>query len=227
VRGKVIEAASAEALAAWARPYAALLLDVGTGDGKHAYRYARQHPDTGVIGIDASAENLREQSFRASRKPSRGGISNVLYLRATIEELPGCLTRRVDAVHILLPWGVLLQQVIRPDDAFLQVLRTLAAPAATVRIVLNTSALSAVPQAAELFRDLTADGIRAHLEEPYTRNGILIATVSAAHAAEADDIHTSWARRMTASPLPGLLSIEAEIAETPAGRDAEGCRAGT
>lgn len=188
-----------------------LLLDVGTGDGKHAYRYAKANPDAFVVGIDASAENLREQSHRASRKPSRGGVRNVIYLRATLEDLPGVLPRPADLVHILLPWGLLLQQVIRPDERFLQTLVSLAAPAAGLKIVLNTSALNALPGIASIFPALTSDDVRARLEPPYARNGIAITEARMIHAAEAADIHTTWARRMTGSPMPDLLAIEARI----------------
>jgi 16S rRNA (adenine(1408)-N(1))-methyltransferase len=211
VQGKTASPLAASALEPLVDGYAQVLLDVGTGDGKHAYRYAKAHPDTFVLGMDASAENLREQSHRASRKLSRGGVPNVAYLRATLEELPGCLPRPVGLFHILLPWGLLLQQVIRPDEEFLRTLVSLAAPGAGLRIVLNTSALNAVPEIETIFPALTPDEVRARLEQPYARAGITIVEASMMHAAEATDIHTTWARRMTGSPMPDLLEIEARI----------------
>ena len=211
VQGKTTSPLDADALEPLMDGYAQVLLDVGTGDGKHAYRYARGHPHTFVIGTDASAENLREQSHRASRKPSRGGVPNVVYLRATLEALPGLLPRPVGLFHILLPWGLLLRQVIDPDEEFLSTLVSLAAEDARLTIVLNTSALSAVPGIDDIFPVLTPDGVRARLDEPYARVGITIGDASMVHAAEAEDIHTTWARRMTGSPLPDLLVIEARI----------------
>lgn len=211
VQGKTTSPLDASALQPLMDGYPRVLLDVGTGDGKHAYRYARAHPDTFVIGMDASAENLREQSHRASRKPSRGGVPNVIYLRATLEELPGCLPQPISLFHILMPWGLLLQQVIGPEEAFLRTLVCLGARDAGLRIVLNTSALNAVPQIETIFTALTPDGVRARLERPYARAGIAITETSMTHAAEAADIHTTWARRMTGSPLPDLIAIDARI----------------
>lgn len=96
-----------------------VVVDVGTGDGRWAYAYARAHPDAFVVGIDALAANLAEVSRRASRKAARGGLPNVLFVRADAAAPPAELVGSADEVHVLLPWGKLLlgTMLARPPGA--------------------------------------------------------------------------------------------------------------
>ena len=64
-----------------------------------------------VIGIDPCHENLIEFSSKALRKLSKGGLSNLLYILAAVENLPHELHDLADRVYINFPWGTLLQGV--------------------------------------------------------------------------------------------------------------------
>src|SRR5260370_15798459 len=79
--------------------YRGLLLDVGTGDGKHAYQLARQRPDWLVVGLDANRDNMRRSASRAAAKPTRGRVADLWYVWAAAEQLPAGLTPG-DALHL-------------------------------------------------------------------------------------------------------------------------------
>ncbi len=64
-------------------------VDFGTGDGAFAYWTARHQPGDLVIGVDANGASLLDVSRKASRKPARGGLSNVMFGRVSLEDAPG------------------------------------------------------------------------------------------------------------------------------------------
>lgn len=117
--------------------YAAVAVDVGTGDGRFAYRMARSRPATLVIGIDPVAGNMADAARRANRKPARGGAPNLLLVQATVEEPPAELTGSASAVFVNLPWGRLLEGVVLGDPAVVGGLATLCVQGAHVTLVLN------------------------------------------------------------------------------------------
>ena len=108
VSNRQLATLSKEDLEARLASRARCLIDVGTGDGRFAYRYAAEHPDTFCIGIDPVAEAMREASAKALKKPARGGLPNVLYLMDAAETLPGDLEGVADLVTFNYPWGSLL-----------------------------------------------------------------------------------------------------------------------
>jgi len=210
VEGKRISSLDKSVLERLMKPYGSVMLDIGTGDGKHAYRYAKTHPDSYVVGIDASAESLRAQSYRASRKPSRGGLPNVLFLKATVEDLPGYLPQPATRLHILLPWGKLLDQVLRPDDDFLRAVRAISGTSAKLRILLNDSALATRPgEIPTALETDTADCLFQRLKSVYERHNIAIERISTLTTTEARRVPTSWARRLASARAPEFLVIRA------------------
>src|SRR5512146_2508290 len=112
-------------------------VDLGCGDGRFAYRYAREHPERFVIGVDPVAENMRELSARAARKPARGGLPNALYAVASVELLPGELRGIASEIFVTLPWGSLMRGLILAEPVVLDGIASLARAGAELRIVLN------------------------------------------------------------------------------------------
>jgi 16S rRNA (adenine(1408)-N(1))-methyltransferase len=69
------------------------VIDIGTGDGRFVSVSAKSNPDKFFIGIDANVKPLEKPSMKATRKPSKGGLPNALFVQAAVEELPGELNR--------------------------------------------------------------------------------------------------------------------------------------
>jgi hypothetical protein len=92
-------------------------IDIGTGAGQAVLRRAREHPAELVIGLDADARAMSDASRRASATERRGGLPNVIFLAAAVEELPGLLSGTADRVSVALPWGSLLLSATDRDSA--------------------------------------------------------------------------------------------------------------
>jgi len=114
-----------------------IVIDIGTGDGRFVSSAARANPNKFYIGIDANVKPLEKPSIRATRKPNKGGLPNVLFVQAAVEDLPEELDSVADEIHIHFPWGSLLRAVARGDEAVLAELRRIAAPECLLEIVIG------------------------------------------------------------------------------------------
>src|SRR5258708_32730245 len=93
-------------------------------------------PERFCLGIDANAASLRDVSFRASRKPSRGGDSNVWFIRAAVETLPAGLEHLADHITIFYPCRRLLDGILKPDTPLVHPSPLLGTPTARILICL-------------------------------------------------------------------------------------------
>ena len=193
-------------------PFAGVAVDLGTGDGRFAYRYAAAHPDRFAIGIDPVAEAMAEMSARALRKTERGGLPNVLYAVASIERMPSELDRIANQIFVNLPWGSLMRGIILGDDAVLDAVARVARSAATIRIVLNTRIFDdPVPLEARDLPDVTPEYVRDTLAPAFERHRIAIDDARYLAAEEVAALETTWAKRLSQRrPAPSLL-IEAHV----------------
>lgn len=190
--------------------YETVAIDVGTGDGRFAYGYAGEHPETFVIGVDPVKEAMREMSARARRKPARGGLPNLLYVVASIEQLPDELEGRADAIFVNLPWGSLMRGVIEADDTVLGNLSRLAKSGATLRIILNTRIFDdPVPLDVQGLPEVTEEYVAATLTPAYLHHGFRIDAARQLSPEELLDLGTSWAKRLSHRMPPPSFLIEA------------------
>src|SRR4051794_3389178 len=139
VVGKSTVDLDAAAFAALRSPFAGLVLDIGTGDGKHVLAEARRRPDSLVVGLDAGPDAMRRAAPRGAAKPARGGAPDALFVWAAVEQLPAELTD-VTEVHSLMPWGSLLRAFVTPDVAVLDSVAARCRPGAPFLITLNLHA---------------------------------------------------------------------------------------
>ena len=113
-----------------------IVVDVGAGDGRFVYEAARGDAKTLYVGLDPDAAALAAYAYRASRKPSRGGVENVLYVVVALEQLPAELVGVAALAHVNFPWSALLRGVIRPERELLTALGRLLRPRGRLEIVL-------------------------------------------------------------------------------------------
>jgi 16S rRNA (adenine(1408)-N(1))-methyltransferase len=181
-----------------ARHAGGLLLDLGTGDGKHVLAEARSHPDTLVVGLDAGPDAMRKTAARAAGKPAKGGTPNALFVWASVEQLPAELAD-VSELHCLMPWGSLLRALVSPD---LQVLRAVAGRClarAPFLITLNLHAWRPpVPEVGGL-PEPTPASVLATLAPAYADAGWAIATAGYLDEAQVAALGTSWTKRLGSS----------------------------
>lgn len=191
IRGKqIVELAAAE-FAELAGRYRAVVLDLGTGDGKHALQLSRQRPDQLVVGLDAAKDNLRKVSGRAS-------AANLIYLWAAAERLPPELTG-IGELHVLMPWGSLLRGMLDDGSAMLTELAGRCTPDARFLITLNLHAWRPpVPEVGE-HPEPTPESAMAELAPRYAEHGWRLDEARYLDDAAIAELATSWTRRLNSS----------------------------
>jgi 16S rRNA (adenine(1408)-N(1))-methyltransferase len=185
-------------------------VDAGTGDAHFAYHLASERRDWLVVGLDALDEPMGEVAYRAARKPARGGRENLVLLRASLEALPQELHDIADEVHVLLPWGVLLEGIVRAQADVIGGVAALARPDATVRVILNGEIwLDSTPARYEDLPVPTPAYVADVIEPEFRRAGIDLEPARYLSAEEAKELPTTWARRLRhGRPHPQFVHIE-------------------
>lgn len=176
---------------------AGIIIDIGTGDGFFVYECARQNPTKFCIGIDANTRALEKISEKIHRKPAKGGLPNVLFLQAAVEDLPSELDGVADEVHIHFPWGSLLGAVATGSEPILRNLRRICAADALLEILIG---FDPVRDASELKRleilSLSVEYIDSFLTPRYEESGFEIIERGVLPQSEWASVQTSWARRL-------------------------------
>lgn len=208
MRGKDIDTMSLPELRARIGAYRAVMLDIGTGDGRYVYRCAQARPDWFHIGLDASAENLAEYAVRIARKPARGGLANVLYVIDNIETLPEELHEIADEVHINYPWGSLLRGIILADATIMHNIAHSATATARIEVLINYNVFfDPVPLEILDLPEVTDEYIAGTLAAAYARHGLEITGVDRLGKAEMKDIPTSWSKRLAFGKKPHTVRL--------------------
>lgn len=186
-------------------------VDVGTGDGRYAYALAKADPRLLVVGVDALRENLAEMSHKASRKPAKGGLPNVVYVAASAEAPPAELLGVADEVSVILPWGRLMVGLIRPDADVLAGLAAVAKPGAAMRFVLNAEVWGdPVPVEARDLPEPTPERVLHELAPAYAGHGIEVAEARLMTLEEVRGLTSTWAKKLASSRvLPRFVYVSA------------------
>lgn len=189
----------------------AVHVDVGTGDGRYAYALARAHPGRLVVGVDALRDNLAEMSQKASRKPAKGGLPNVVYVAASAEAPPPELLGVADHVSVMLPWGRLMVGLIAPDADVLRGLAAIAKPNAAMTFVLNAEVWGdPVPVEARDLPEPTPERVLGELAPAYAEQGIEVSEARLMTLDEVKALPTTWAKRLASSrALPRFVYVSA------------------
>lgn len=174
-----------------------VVLDIGTGDGRFVYRSAQANPNKFYIGIDANAAPLEKISMKATRKPAKGGLPNVLFIQAAIENLPEELNDTADEIHIHFPWGSLLKSVAVGDENIIASLRRIAAPECVLEIIIGIDETRDRTEIERLaLPKLSAEYLQNDLIPKYERAGFEILQSGTLDPSEWSRLETSWARKL-------------------------------
>jgi 16S rRNA (adenine(1408)-N(1))-methyltransferase len=191
-----------------------VLVDLGCGDGRFAYREARARPGWLCVGVDAVAGNLERTSSRALRKPVRGGAPNLLLAVAAVEALPRELTGVADRLTVNLPWGSLLAGLVRPDAALLAAVAAVGRPGARLSIVFNFSVFEDADYCARMgLPAVGLDYVDRVLVPAYARAAVRV--VGRELLAAGAPHRTAWGQRLVRGSRRRLLALEARVGETP------------
>jgi 16S rRNA (adenine(1408)-N(1))-methyltransferase len=190
------------------------VIDIGTGDGLFVFECARQNPRKFYIGIDANARPLEKISEKIHRKPAKGGLPNVLFLQAAVEDLPSELDGVADEVHVHFPWGSLLGAVATGDEAVLRNLRRICSANALLEILIGFDPLRDVSELRRLeIPSLSLDYIDSVLAPRYEKSGFAIIERGVLPQSEWASVQTSWARRLKGRAERSLTYIIARATD--------------
>jgi 16S rRNA (adenine(1408)-N(1))-methyltransferase len=174
-----------------------VVVDIGTGDGRFVYQCARLSPEKFFIGIDPNPKALEKISEKIYRKPAKGGLPNVLFLQATVENLPAELDCLADEIHIHFPWGSLLRAVATGELEVLSNLRRICAPDCLLEIVIG---LDTKRDRTEIERlglpALSNEYLETVLIRRYRAAGFDVLEKGALSQADWSHLQTSWARKL-------------------------------
>jgi 16S rRNA (adenine(1408)-N(1))-methyltransferase len=184
---------------------------MGTGDGRYVYRSARANPDKFFIGIDVQRKGLEKVSEKIHRKPEKGGLPNVLFVQAPVEELPTELNHIADEIHIHFPWGSLLRSVALADKKVLGGLHRISAPGAWLEVLIGIDEHRDAAEAARLeVPPLSEDYVQSTLIPRYGMAGFEVEESGISSHAEWPHIETTWAKRLRDNSRRRLLFIIAK-----------------
>lgn len=198
-----------------------VVVDIGTGDGRFVYRLARRNPRKFYIGIDANRAALEKVSLKATRKAAKGGLPNVLFIQAAVENLPAELSGAADEIHIHFPWGSLLRAVAGGEKSVLEGLRGIAAPDCLLEIVIG---LDKERDRAEIQRLGLPEMSERYLDEillpKYRAAGFDVIETGSLSSAEWSLLETAWARKLQGAVdrrVVYLIFRATSVTETAAG----------
>ncbi len=207
IRGKRVEEVAGASVRSRAADYTDVIVDLGAGDGRWLYRFARRRPDLLCIGIDANPELVEHVSRRALRSPERGGAPNLIFLRASIAALPGSLAGVAGRVWIQFPWGSLLRAVVRPEVETLTRIAGLLKPGGMLEVLVNVSAITQTGVLARLdIPSRTLQTIREDMVSSYPAAGLMIRSWGV-NLLQPD---STWAGRLGQGRPVLTLRVEAE-----------------
>jgi 16S rRNA (adenine(1408)-N(1))-methyltransferase len=207
VRGRTVERVVAETVRRGVTVAERVIVDLGAGDGRWAYRRARRHPTWLYLALDANADGMRRVARRAARRPERGGAPNVWFVRAAAEALPPLLRGAADEVHVHLPWGSLLRAVVEPDPRILLGIAALCRQSATLCVRVNAALLDDPARRARLALPPPGkQSLETRLVAGYAAAGIHVSVTQ-----RALDVETSWARRLGAGRPLSILALDGTV----------------
>jgi len=179
-----------------------IVIDIGTGDGRFVSAMAKANPNKFFIGIDANVKPLEKPSMKATRKPNKGGLPNVMFVQAAVEFLPEEFTGVADEIHIHFPWGSLLRAVANGDEKILPDLRRIAANDCLLEIVIG---IDPERDRSEIDRlgvpDISDSYIKTTLSLRYIDAGFELIEMRQLAPDEWAQFETSWARKLSGNSM--------------------------
>lgn len=199
VLGKDHETLSRDFLIQLQSNFNSVLLDIGAGDGKGSLRFARKYPEVLVIAIDSSFDALEKTSTTSRKKPSRGGVNNMLCLYGNIKNSADDLIEIADVVRILLPWGDLLEGIATLDEEMLCAISKCVKPGAKIEIVINAEIWKTnLPKSLEYLGEITPDFFTSN-SEIFKKAEIEILESYEIPLKEIEELDTTWTNKLMSS----------------------------
>lgn len=168
------------------------------------------------LATDANPDGLLETASRAARKPSRGGVPNLICIAEPFEQLAGELAGAADRVTVILPWGSLLRALVLPEITSLPYLRRLCAPNASLEIVFSYDQKRDARERGPLGGfSLQERHVRDVLRQSYESAGFHVISAERISQHELRLYETTWAKRLAFGRPREIWRLRAVATEVP------------
>ncbi|TYQ16128.1 UNVERIFIED_CONTAM: 16S rRNA (adenine(1408)-N(1))-methyltransferase [Acetivibrio alkalicellulosi] len=193
--------------------FESVIVDIGTGNGRFVYKHAQSNKNNFYIGVDPAAENMMEYASKIIKKPKKGGLNNALYVICGAEELPEEIYSKADKIYINLPWGSLLEGVVKGNDVILEnIVKVAKSSQASLEIWFTYNNLH---EAGEMSRRelpaLSVEYIKDTLVPIYNASGIEINDIEIVTNEELKEFDTQWSKRLGFGRAREVYRIKAVI----------------
>ena len=161
--------------------------------------------------MDAVPDAMRQVSHKTTVKLQRGGVSNALFVWASVESLPPELQEIASEITINYPWGSLLHALVAPDLTILKGIARLARSGASLTILINISVFENHDYRQKLgLPELSLERAKTILVPRYRDVGIDVRCVKILDQAVPN--RTTWGQKLTrGSGSRRTLLLEAMI----------------
>ena len=191
-----------------------IVIDIGTGDGRFVYNCARRNPKKFYIGIDPNPRPLEKISEKIHRKPSKGGLPNVIFVQSALEDLPSELDGVADEVHVHFPWGSLLRAVAAGDETALGNLRRVCTSEALLEVIIGLDPERDRSEIERLeLQEVSIPYIDSTLVPKYGKAGFEILERGTISPEDWPRLESSWAKRLKGRAGRSLVYIIARAIE--------------
>jgi len=195
--GKDVKEINCDTLKSLLVEYDSVVVDIGTGSGDFVYRKAKENPRCFYIGIDSSKESMLENAVKITKKLSKGGLSNVLYVLANAEDLPLELANIADKIYVNLPWGSLRDGLVKAEEKVLNSIRMLGKNKTLVDVSITYSKEHEVQEM--MSRNLPSLSYQYFidiLKPKYTAYGLYIKKINVWDNLALRNLNTKWANKL-------------------------------
>jgi 16S rRNA (adenine(1408)-N(1))-methyltransferase len=198
---------SADSLPAALDEFDRIAVDIGCGDGKYALRLAQRDPRRLVIGIDAETTRL-DRTLVAARKQR---LANLRFLTWSMDAPLSTLASSIDEIHVVMPWGSLLDGVLGGNDAVLAHVLDLGRPGASFTAVVNCRPWDAPASVDTKLASTPVPSQETLHELPglYEKHGWHLSEPRWLDEREARAIGSSWVSRVISARRAMLLQLAA------------------
>lgn len=173
--------------------YNQTIIDLGTGDGRFIYKQAVSRPENLYIGIDPAPKQFEPYLKRARKNK----VQNLKYIVGSLELLPPEYIGKANKVYINLPWGTLLESLIK-GSSLEKILSLFKNTKAELILLLGYSPDFEPSETARLsLPELTKETLELGLIKNLADFGFTLSEFSELSQNELKKIDSSWAKKLS------------------------------
>lgn len=192
--------------------YEDVLIDIGTGSGRYPYERAKDNPKVFCIGLDP-ATNMEKMSVKSRKKEAKGGVRNLLYVISSLENAPQLLNGLATEIYVTLPWGSLLEGIVKGEEVFIKNIVAMAQGKGT--FFRTCFSYSSIHEPSEIEKRglplLSLEYLNEVLSLKYKSQGIEITKASVLTEEDLKSMGTLWAKKLSIGKTREIFLMEGSI----------------